>query len=126
MKTRYTMTLTLLAGVAIGGTAMHGLHAEAKKVYTVTELENLDAKLAAEIAPRIAKAQEEFGGHNLRTGGGKITAMEGSAPPQRIAITQWESLDKAQAFFKSKVWTDLGPERDKALKTIRRFAVEER
>jgi uncharacterized protein (DUF1330 family) len=69
----------------------------------------------AEIAPRIAKAQEEFGGHNLRTGGGKITPMEGSPPPQRIAITQWESLDEAQAFFKSKVWTDLGPERDKAL-----------
>ena len=52
--------------------------------------------------------------------------MEGPPPPERIAITEWESLAKAQEFFKSKVWTDLAPERDKALKTIRRYAVEER
>jgi hypothetical protein len=31
---------------------------------------------------------------------------------------------KAEAFFKSKAWTDLAPDRDKALKTIRRYGVE--
>ena len=52
--------------------------------------------------------------------------MEGPPSPQRVAITEWDSLEKAEAFFKSKVWTDLGPDRDKALKTIRRYAVEQR
>jgi uncharacterized protein (DUF1330 family) len=52
--------------------------------------------------------------------------MEGPPPPQRIAITEWENLEKAQAFFKSKAWNDLGADRDKALKTIRRYAVEVR
>jgi uncharacterized protein (DUF1330 family) len=52
--------------------------------------------------------------------------MEGPAAPQRVAITEWDSAEKAQAFFKSKAWTDLAPERDKALKTIRRYVVEER
>ena len=52
--------------------------------------------------------------------------MEGTPPPQRVAITEWDSLEKAQAFFKSKTWSDFGPDRDKALKTIRRYAVEER
>jgi hypothetical protein len=47
-------------------------------------------------------------------------------PAQRIAITQWDNLERAQEFFKSKAWNDLGPDRDKALKTIRRYAVEER
>ena len=51
--------------------------------------------------------------------------MEGTAP-ERVAIIEWDSLDKAGAFFKSKAWADLGPERDKALKTIRRYSVEER
>ena len=45
-----------------------------------------------------------------------------------------ESLEKTQAFFKSKtwadfkskIWTDLGPDRDKALKTLGRHKVEER
>ena len=86
----------------------------------------MDAKLAADVAARITQAQEPAGGRNLKTGGGKVTAMEGPPPPQRVAITEWESLEKAQAFFKSKTWNDLAPDRDKALKTLRRYAVEER
>jgi uncharacterized protein (DUF1330 family) len=127
MKTNYKVAIALVAGAAIGGTAIQGLHAQAtqKKAYTVTELETLDAKAAADVAGRIAQAQKSAGGHNFRTGGGKVTGMEGP-PPQRVAITEWDSLEKAQAFFKSKAWTDLGPDRDKALKTVRRYAVEER
>src|SRR5947199_9427358 len=53
-----------------------------------------------------------------------VVGMEGSPPPQRVAITEWDSMEKAEAFFKSKAWTDLGPDREKALKTIRRYAVE--
>jgi uncharacterized protein (DUF1330 family) len=59
----------------------------------------------------------------LNTGGGKIVALEGSAP-KRVAITEWESLEQAEAFYKSKAWNDLAPQRDKALKTMRRYAVE--
>jgi len=32
--------------------------------------------------------------------------------------------DKAEAFYKSKAWNDLTPQREKAVKTIRRYAVE--
>lgn len=127
MTSKSNIVLAALVGVAVGGAAIHGLHAQAKpKAYTVTELETLDPKAAAEFAQRVQKIQEGAGGRNLRTGGGKVTAMEGAPPPQRIAITEWDNLDKAQAFFKSKEWADLGPERDKALKTIRRYAVEQR
>lgn len=127
MKTKYAIVFAVLSGIC-GAAAVQGLHAQTttKKAYTVSELETLDAKLAADVAVRIAKAQEGAGGHNFKTGGGKVTAMDGSPPPQRIAITEWESLEKAQAFFKSKAWNDLGPDRDKALKTIRRYAVEVR
>ena len=51
--------------------------------------------------------------------------MEGTAPDQ-VAIVEGETADKAQAFFKSKAWTDLKPDFDKSLKTTRRFLVEER
>ena len=94
------------------------------QAYTVTELETLDAKLAADVANRISKAQETAGGRNLRTGGGKVTGMEGLPPPQRVAIVEWDSLDDAVAFYKSKAWADLAPERDKAVKVLRRYVVE--
>ena len=51
--------------------------------------------------------------------------MEGAAP-ERVAITEWESLEKAEAFFKSKAWTDMNADREKAFKTIRRYTVVQR
>ena len=116
----------MVAGAALGGAAMQGVHAQlaAKKDYTVTELETIDEKAAAALAKRIWVLQTEAGGRNFRTGGGKVVGMEGPPPPKRVAITEWDTLEKAEAFFKSKAFNDLAPERDKALKTIRRYAVE--
>ena len=54
----------------------------------------------------------------------KVVGLEGPPPPKRVGLTEWDSLEKAEAFYKSKAWTDLAPERDKAVKTIRRYAVE--
>jgi uncharacterized protein (DUF1330 family) len=125
MNTHVTVALAMLTGIAIGGAAIQTLHAQSKKAYTVTELQVLDAKLAADFATRSSAAQAEAGGRNLKTGGGKVVAMEGTAP-ERVAIIEWDSVDKAQTFFKSKAWADLTPERDKALKTVRRYLVEER
>ena len=54
----------------------------------------------------------------------RFVGLDGPPLPKRVAITEWDSLEQAEAFFKSKAWTDLGPDRDKAIKTIRRYAVE--
>jgi uncharacterized protein (DUF1330 family) len=88
------------------------------------ELEPLDAQAAADVAKRVQAAQAEAGGRNLRTAGGKVVGLEGAPPPKRVGMVEWDSLEKAEAFYKSKAWTDLTPERDKALKTIRRYGVE--
>jgi uncharacterized protein (DUF1330 family) len=126
MKTRYTVALAMIAGAALGATAMQGVNAQlaAKKAYAITELESLDAQAAADIARRVQAAQSEAGGRNLRTAGGKVVGLEGPPPPKRVGLTEWDSLEKAEAFYKSKAWTDLAPDRDKAVKTIRRYAVE--
>jgi uncharacterized protein (DUF1330 family) len=114
----------MIAGAALGGAAIQGLHAQAKpKAYTVSELEVLDAQAAPGVAQRVQAAQANAGGRNFRTGGGKVVGMEGPPPPKRVGITEWDSLEKAEAFFKSKAFTDL-PDREKAIKTIRRYAVE--
>jgi uncharacterized protein (DUF1330 family) len=124
MNNYYTVAVSMLAGAVLGGTAIQGLQAQAKpKAYTVSELETLDAAANAAFVTRVQAAQKTAGGHNLNTGGGKVVGLEGTAP-KRVAITEWDSLEQAEAFYKSKAWNDLAPERDKALKTIRRYAVE--
>jgi uncharacterized protein (DUF1330 family) len=125
MRIYVTVAASLVVGMVIGGLGLQGLKAQGKKAYTVTENQVLDAKLAADFAGRVTTAQASAGGRNFNTGGGKVVAMEGAAP-ERVAITEWESLEKAQAFFKSKAWTDMTPDRDKALKTVRRYAIEQR
>jgi len=41
-----------------------------------------------------------------------------------MGIVEWDSVDDAVAFYKSKAWADLAPDRDKAVKVIRRYVVE--
>ena len=101
MRTYLTVAASVAVGMAIGGFAVQGLHAQGKKAYTVTENQVVDEKLIAAFAGRVASAQAAAGGRNLKTGGGKIVAMEGT-PPARVGIVEWESLAKAEAFFKSK------------------------
>ena len=123
MNARYLMTL--LAGVAIGAIAVQGLHAQGAKLkaYSVSESEVLDATAQAAYLAAARKAQEAHG-HTLRTAAGRVVQIEGGSPPKSAAISEWDSLDDAVAFYKSKAWTDLAPQRDKAVKLVRRYAVE--
>ena|SRR5690242_732747 len=124
MTHNWKIAVALIIGTGVGALAVQGLHAQAKpKAYSVSELETLDAAANTAFVPLVQSAQQAAGGRNLRTGGGNIVALEGT-PPKRVAITEWESMDQAQAFYKSKAWNDLTPQREKALKTVRRYIVE--
>jgi uncharacterized protein (DUF1330 family) len=124
MNPKSKIMLAIVVGAALGAAAVQGLHAQAKpKAYTISELETLDAAAQAAYVPAILAAQKAANARNFNTAGGRIVAMEGAAP-KRVAITEWDSLEQAEAFYKSKAWNDLAPQRDKAVKTIRRYAVE--
>jgi uncharacterized protein (DUF1330 family) len=118
--------IALLAGVAIGATAIQGLYAQGAKpkAYVVVENEILDASAQAAYLPIARKLIAEHHGRALRTAAGRVVGIEGGAPPKSAAISEWDSVDDAVAFYKSKAWTDLAPQRDKAVKVIRRYAVE--
>jgi uncharacterized protein (DUF1330 family) len=124
MKISYMMTL--LAGVAIGAIGLQGLHAQGakKKAYTVSEFEILDASAQAAYLPAARKALEAAHGRPLGTVGGRVVQIEGGAAPKGVGIAEWESLDDALAFYKSKAWTDLAPQREKGVKVMRRYVVE--
>ena len=124
MNPKSKIVLAVVAGATLGAAAVQGLHAQAKpKAYAITETEPLDNAAIAVYVPKAVAAQKTAGARPLGTAGGWIVAVQGTAP-KRVAITEWDNLDKAEEFYKSKAWNDLATERDKAVKTIKRYVVE--
>lgn len=125
MKTKYAVALSLLAGVAIGAVAVQGLHAQAKpKAYLVTESELLDATALAAYLPKAREAIRAAGGNiDFIPAGGKVVSVVGEAP-KRAGISEWESLEKAQAWINSAERKALAPQRDKMQKVTRQFIIE--
>ncbi len=125
MKTAYTVAFSMFAGAVLGVLGVQGLQAQGKpKAYTISELETLDPAAQAAFTPLAQAAQKAAGGRTFVTGGGRIVGLEGAPPPKRVVINEFDSLEQAEAYYKSKAWNDLAPQRDKAIKTIRRYAVE--
>ncbi|MGD0026934.1 MAG: DUF1330 domain-containing protein [Xanthobacteraceae bacterium] len=101
MKTRYALTLAMLAGAALGAAAVQGLHAQATPpAYAViaVDVTNADAYLK-EYAPLAAKAMKDGGGTFLARGG-KTVGIDGEAPKRAILIS-FDSMEKAQAALAS-------------------------
>jgi len=126
LKTNYLVSLSFIAGMAIGSGAVQGLHAQAAKLkaWSVGELQPLSgATVSASYLKDAREAIANAHGRALRTANGRVIAVEGDAPA-KVAIVEWESADDALAFYKSDAWKKLAPEREKAQKTIRRYVVE--
>jgi uncharacterized protein (DUF1330 family) len=124
MKTHYTVTLAMLAGIAIGAAAIQGLHAQAKpKAYYVVEIEPLDAAANAAYGPLVQAAQKAAGARAFGTAGQRVVGFDG-APPKSVAISEWDNMEQVQAYRSSAAFKNLAPQRDKAVKILRAYAVE--
>jgi uncharacterized protein (DUF1330 family) len=130
MKSNYKIAVGLLAGVALGGLAIEGLHAQAKApVYYVAEIEvtNPDA-YAKEYAPKAQALIKAAGGRFLAVGGaaassgGKVTAFDGD-PPKRVVVQVWDSVDKIKAWRANPEYVELRKVGEKYAK-FRSFAVD--
>jgi uncharacterized protein (DUF1330 family) len=130
MKTRYTVAMAMLAGAAIGATAVNGLRAQAKApIYVVTEIDvsNPDA-YGKEYAPKSQTLIKAAGGHFVAIGGvagagaGKLTAFDGEAP-KRVAVQTWDTMEQYQAYRSSAGYKEIRQVGDKYAK-FRTFAVE--
>jgi uncharacterized protein (DUF1330 family) len=125
MQTKSKIVLALIAGAALGAAAVQGLHAQAKpKAYLITESEVLDAAALSTYFPQVREAAKAAGGNlDFVSPSEKIVALVGEAP-KRVGVSEWESMDKAKAWFDSAERKALAPQRDKAQKITRQFLVE--
>jgi uncharacterized protein (DUF1330 family) len=105
MKTRCTVALSIVAGVAVGAAAVQALHAQAKPpAYVIAEIDvtNLEP-YDKEYVPPAAKAVTDGGGKYI-VRGGRTVALYGEPPKPRIAVMVFESMERAQAAFDSPAY----------------------
>jgi uncharacterized protein (DUF1330 family) len=124
MNRRFASALTLLSGVAIGATAIQGLHAQAKPpTYVVVAIRKINdaatykTGVIDKAGPVIAAAGGRF---VVRTD--KITSFDGT-PPQRFVLLAFDSPEKAQAWHDSAAEKDIDAVRVKATDSLS-FMVE--
>jgi uncharacterized protein (DUF1330 family) len=123
MKTQYTVALAIVAGFGLGAVAVESLHAQAKPpVYYIAEVDVTNQEgYAKEYAPKVQATTRAAGGRILAAGG-KVTVFEG-APPKRVAVQVWDSVEKIQAWRNSKEYRENRKIGDKYA-TFRSYAVE--
>jgi uncharacterized protein (DUF1330 family) len=119
MNRSIALGLAMLAGGAIGATAIQGLHAQAKPpTYVVVALRKINdaATFKAEVVDKAAAAMANSGGkYVIRTD--KITAFDGT-PPQRYVLIQFDSPEKAQAWKNSELQKAVDAARMKATDSL--------
>jgi uncharacterized protein (DUF1330 family) len=124
MKTKYTFTFAIVSSFALGAAAVQVLHAQAKPpAFLIAEIAvtNQDAYIK-EFLPPVDKTILDAGGKYLARAG-KTASLSGTPPAPRVVVIQFESLDKAQAWFNSpasKAAFLIGQK----YATLREFAVE--
>jgi uncharacterized protein (DUF1330 family) len=118
MNQRNALGITLLAGIAIGATAIQGLHAQAKPpTYAVIAVRKMND--AETFKPVIAKgpAAAEAAGGRLVVRTDQITSLDG-APPVRFVLIAFDSAEKAQAWHNSAAQKELDALRFKSTDSL--------
>src|ERR1019366_3750663 len=100
VKPKYKLAIALVAGAAIGGAAIQGLHAQAKPpAYIVVPILKINDAAAFK-----AGVSDKSKPEDLKAAGGqyvirsvKFTAIDGP-PPERLVVIKFDSSEKAQAF----------------------------
>jgi uncharacterized protein (DUF1330 family) len=115
MKTRFSMAISMLAGVALGGAAVQALHAQAKPpVYMIAINEVSDPNgYAKDYVPPAQKSVKDRGGEYVAAG--PTMQVTGNLPNGPVVIIRWDSMEALQGWHNS-------PEFQAALKIGEKYA----
>ena len=124
MKIYYTVTLAILAGFGLGALAIQTLHAQGKPpVYVVSEIDVTDVEAyTKEFVPLARAAFAKTGGKAIAAST-NVTMIEGTPQKSRVAITVYDSVEKAQASRTSAEYKEARKTGDKYWK-FRAYVVE--
>ena len=124
MKQYIVLGLAVLAGVAIGATAINGLNAQGKApgAYAVVDISEVtDPELMKQLGPKAGPAATSAGGHYIvRTD--NVVSLDGTAP-KRFVVIAFDNIDKAKAWYASPAQKEVDAIRVKSMQS-RVFIVE--
>ena len=103
MQATYKFPLVLAAGVVLGAGAIQALHAQAKPpgyllaevAVTVDEATYKDSEFMKQTMPSLKASGAKY----LAGGFNNATALSGAPAANRIVLIQFESIDKAKAWY---------------------------
>ena len=127
MKTTYKLAVALVAGAAIGGAAIQGLHAQAKPpAYVIIPILKINDAAAFKAgvldkADATAAAMKAAGG-NYVIRSQKFIPLDGN-PPERLIIVKFDSIEQAQAYENSAALKEVTAARIKSTNSLS-FIVE--
>jgi uncharacterized protein (DUF1330 family) len=125
MKTNYKVAIALVAGAAIGGAAIQGLHAQVKPpaylVIPILKINDAAAFKAGVIDKVMAADLTAAGGHYVIRSQ-NFTSLDGN-PPERLVIIAFDSVEKAQAFENTAAQKEINAARMKTTNSLS-FIVE--
>ena len=99
MRNRIVVALAVISGFGLGAVTTEGLRAQAKPpIYVIAEVDvqNIEA-YTKEYAPRAQALIKKHGGRFLAAGQ-KVTSLEGAPPKPRVAVQQWDSMERIKAW----------------------------
>jgi len=107
MKILFITVLSMLAGIAVGGSAVSRLNAQAKPpAYVIGEIDVTDPEnYAKEYLSRSQKPIITDGRGKFLSRGAKVISIRGE-PPKRIVMIAFENLEMAQAAFSSPAYAE--------------------
>ena len=120
MGTNWKLVLAALAGVVVGAAGIETLSAQvtptkAPPAYLIAEIEVTDPEGYKKYQDGVSSVLAASGGRFL-VRGGKSIALDG-APPKRIALIAFDSMEKAQAWYNSPAYQKIAPVRQSVAKT---------
>jgi len=129
MKSKWMVSLGMLAGVAVGAFVVEGLHAQSKPpVYFIGEIEvtNPDG-YAKEYLPKAREIIKAHGGQLVASGGAAgsgnpVIPVDGE-PPKRVVIYKYPNIDAVRAWRSDPAYEQVRKIGEKHAK-YRTFAVE--
>jgi uncharacterized protein (DUF1330 family) len=126
MKTNYKVAIAVVAGAAIGGAAIQGLHAQAKPpayiVIPILKVNDAAAFKAGVVDRALAAEQLKAAGGHYIIRSQKFTTVDGT-PPERLVVIAFDSVEKAKAFLDTPAQKEVNAVRRKTTNSLQ-FIVE--